>query len=200
MDDLISSKFIIHLCYNTKDMRDEKKHVEEKELEMNEQETQSAENETAQNQQQTAETDTSAAASAQVDYKEKYLRLLSEFTQYQRQKEEEVKAMAVYGNKSLLLKMIDLLDDMEMGLMQEGLSEETKSLLEMLKSKFENTLNVEGVKEISIKSGDQYDAQKCEVISAVEDENNKGKIIHVVRKGYMLSDRVLRTAKVIVGK
>jgi molecular chaperone GrpE len=174
-------------------MKDDKKHVDEQEVE-----TKEIENST--------EIDSSAQAAvkeekpAEIDYKDKYIRLLSEFTQYQKQKEEEVKSMAVYGNKSLLLKMIDLLDDMESGLMQEGLGEETKSLLEMLKSKFENTMQIEGVKEIPVKVGDSYNPQTCEVLSAVEDDQNKGKVIHIARKGYLLSDRVLRTAKVIVGK
>lgn len=134
------------------------------------------------------------------DFQQKYLRLLAEFSNYQKQKEEELRSMAVFSNKSLLLKMIDLLDDMEMGLIQVDLSEDTKNLLEMLKQKFEHTLKVEGVTGIDINPGDAYDPQKCEVIAAVEDENNKAKIVQVIRKGYALSDRVLRTAKVIVGK
>jgi molecular chaperone GrpE len=159
-------------------MNDDTNHIDEKELETTEQ----------------------VSEPVSIDYKEKYIRLLAEFTNYQKLKEDEVRAMAVYGNKSLLLKMIDLLDDIEVGLQQDHLGEETKDLLQMLKEKFDNTLKIEGVTEVSIKQGADYDPQKCEVITTIDDPENKGKIVQVVRKGYMISDRVLRSAKVVVGK
>lgn len=134
------------------------------------------------------------------DFKDKYTRLLAEFTNYQKQKEQEVRSMAAFGNSKLLTKILDIVDDIEMGLSQDTVSEETKSILNLLKEKLSHLLNFEGVKEIDLKPGDSFDANQSEAIHAVEDEKNSGKIIQVARKGYMLADRVLRTAKVVVGK
>jgi molecular chaperone GrpE len=135
-----------------------------------------------------------------LEFKDKYMRLLAEFSNYQKQKEEETKSVVKFGNSNLLIKIVDILDDIEMGLMQENLNEETKNILEILKSKMTHLLSLEGVSEIEIKVGDDYDPSKCEVITTTPDEKNKGKVSQIARKGYMISDRVLRTAKVIVGK
>ena len=75
-----------------------------------------------------------AQESNEPDFKDKYARLLAEFTNFQRQKDEEIKSMAKFGNSNLLSKVIDILDDIEMGLVQENISEETKNILEILKS------------------------------------------------------------------
>jgi molecular chaperone GrpE len=61
-------------------------------------------------------------------------------------------------------------------------------------------LTLEGVTELSLESGSDFDSNTAEVLTTIEDEANKGKVSHVVRKGYTIGERVLRTAKVIVGK
>jgi len=136
----------------------------------------------------------------QVDYMDKYTRLLAEYSNYAKQKEIELQSIAKFANKNLLLKVIDILDDIETGLLQEGVSEETKNILNILKIKILQMLAYEGVLEIELTEGDNFDSQKAEVVTVVEDEHKSGKIIQILRKGYTLSDKVLRTAKVVVGK
>ncbi len=136
----------------------------------------------------------------QDDYKDKYVRLLSEFANYQKQKEAESKSIVKFANSNLILKFLDILDDIENGLMQDETSEETRNILEMLKSKMLHTLSLEGVEPIKLERGDDYDSSKAEVVTTIDDEENKGRISQVIRKGYTYTDRVLRTAKVIVGK
>lgn len=149
----------------------------------------------------TVDASNSAKASMDlVDYKDKYIRLLAEYTNFANQKDAELKSMAQFSNKNLLIKILDIVDDIEAGLVQESVSEETKSILEILKIKVLQILAMEGVLEIELSSGDSFDSEKCEVVQAIEDQKNSGKIVQVLRKGYTLSDRILRTAKVIVGK
>lgn len=137
---------------------------------------------------------------SQIDYKDKYVRLLAEFTNFTKQKEEEIKGIVKFANKNILLKIIDIIDDIEAGLLQENTSEETKTILNINKNKLSQILVFESVEEIKINKGDTFDANTSEVIQTVEDSQNSGKIVEVLRKGYTMSDRVLRTAKVIVGK
>lgn len=144
--------------------------------------------------------DSAETATPEIDYKDKYTRLLAEYTNFVKQKEAEMSSMAKFANKSLLTKILDIVDDIEAGLLQESLNEETKSILNILKIKTLQILAMEGVLEIELNSGDSFDSEKCEVIQTVEDEKNSGKIVQVLRKGYTLSDRILRTAKVVVGK
>jgi molecular chaperone GrpE len=146
------------------------------------------------------ESDNVSVSEENAEFKEKYLRLLAEFTNYQRQKEAELKSMAQFGNSNLIIKFLDIIDDIDMGLIQENLAEDTKNILEILSSKMQHLLSLEGVKEIEVNIGGEYNSNTCEVITTQEDEKNKGKIVQIIRKGYTISDRVLRTAKVIVGK
>ncbi len=136
----------------------------------------------------------------QVDYKDKYLRLLAEYSNFVKQKEAEIQNVVKFANRNLLLKVLDVLDDIEMGLKQSMISEDTKNILSILKVKLEQLLALEGVCEIELKVGDDYDANKCEVVNTVNQEGMSGKIVEILRKGYTMFDRILRTAKVVVGK
>jgi molecular chaperone GrpE len=139
-------------------------------------------------------------AKEEIDYKDKYTRLLAEYSNFAKQKEAELQATAKFANKNLITKILDILDDIESATNQEQVSDETKSLLNIVNIKLQQLLAYEGVIEIEIKEGDNYDAEKCEVVTVIEDQKNAGKIIQILRKGYTISDRILRTAKVIVGK
>ncbi len=135
-----------------------------------------------------------------VDYKDKYLRLLAEYSNFVKQKEVEIQNVVKFANRNLLLKVIDVLDDIEIGLKQSVISEDTKNILSILKVKLEQLLTLEGVREIELKVGDEYDANKCEVVNTIDQDGMSGKIVEILRKGYMISDHILRTAKVVVGK
>jgi molecular chaperone GrpE len=136
----------------------------------------------------------------EIDYKDKYVRLLAEFSNFSRQKEDEIKSIVKFANKNILLKIIDVIDDIDAGLQESNTTEETKSILNMVKTKLSQILLFEGVEEIKINKGDDFDATNSEVIQTIDDKENSGKIVEVLRKGYIMSDKVLRTAKVIVGK
>lgn len=138
--------------------------------------------------------------SQKIDYKDKYVRLLAEYTNFAKQKEIEMQNTAKFGNKNILLKVLDILDDIDSGLKQEMVSEETKNILNILKIKIQQLLAYEGVLEMEIKVGDVFNPGNCEVVNTVEDKEMSGKIIEILRKGYTISDNVLRTAKVVVGK
>ena len=57
-----------------------------------------------------------------------------------------------------------------------------------------------GVTEIEVKDKD-FDAEYCEAVARfAAGEEKKGKVIDVVQTGYMLGERVLRFAKVVVGE
>lgn len=135
-----------------------------------------------------------------IDYEDKYKRLLAEYSNFAKQKEAEVASTIAFANKNLISRILDILDDIDAGINQETTPEDTKNILEILKSKLEHTLTLENVEEIKLNPGDVYSAEDCEVVQAVDDPENSGKILQVLRKGYKISGKILRTAKVIVGK
>ena len=80
-------------------------------------------------------------------------------------------------------------------------AEALKEGMELIRSKFTATLNAKGLKAMDAKAGDEFDLDKHEAIANVPapSEDLKGKIVDVVEKGYMLGDKVLRYAKVVIG-
>jgi molecular chaperone GrpE len=86
--------------------------------------------------------------------------------------------------------------------MQE--SEEEKALKEgilLIFNKFRKILESKGLKSIETLNTD-FDVEKDEAVSEVpvEDEKLKGKVVAEVQKGYLLNDKLIRFAKVVVGK
>lgn len=73
--------------------------------------------------------------------------------------------------------------------------------MSLIYNKLKKYLAQNGVKEID-PADDTFDTEKHEAISAVPvpDESKKGKILDTIEKGYMINDKVLRHAKVVVGQ
>ena len=63
------------------------------------------------------------------------------------------------------------------------------------------SLNSKGLKAMEVKPGDDFDLDKHEAIANIPapTEDLKGKVVDIVEKGYMLGDKVLRYAKVVIG-
>ncbi|MDZ7649332.1 MAG: nucleotide exchange factor GrpE [Cytophagales bacterium] len=71
----------------------------------------------------------------------------------------------------------------------------------LIQNKFRKTLELYNVKPMEIKPGSAFNADLHEAITQAPaaDESLKGKIIDIVEKGYLLNDKVIRFAKVVVG-
>lgn len=127
------------------------------------------------------------------DLRNKYLRALADYQNLERRVEEERKKFQYYAVKEILLKfleVLDLIEKAEVFIKDEG--------LKLVKERFLKILKEEGVREIEI-LGKEFDPNVAECIEVVEDEE-EGKVVEVVRKGYFYHDQVLRIARVKVGK
>ena len=83
-------------------------------------------------------------------------------------------------------------------------TEETKAMkegVELIFTKFQKVLQQEGLQAIETE-GKDFDVDFCEAIALVPapSEDLKGKILDCVQTGYMLNDKVIRHAKVVVAQ
>ena len=138
------------------------------------------------------------------EMKEKYLRLYSEFDNFRKRTAREKLEMVKTANEKLLIELLPILDDFERA--QKAIEESddhraSKEGFELIYNKFFNILQKSGLKAMEIEPGSEFDTEFHEAISQmpVEDESMKGKIIDVVEKGYLLDDKVIRYAKVVIG-
>ena len=127
------------------------------------------------------------------DYKNKYLRALADYQNYEKRVSEEKAVLRQNANKELLLKLIMVLDDLEKA--QTFVKDEG---LKLIRDKFINIIKEEGVEEMQL-AGKQFDPHLSEAIEVAEgDKDNL--IKEVLRKGYSYNGKILRVAQVRVSK
>ncbi|MGC9151953.1 MAG: nucleotide exchange factor GrpE [Microbacter sp.] len=134
-----------------------------------------------------------------------HLRLMAEFDNYRKRTLREKAEMIKSAGESVLVNLLPLIDDLERGVKS---AEETTDItavkegLTLIYSKFLNFLKQNGVTPIDTANHCDFDTAFHEAITTIPapSEELKGKIIDSVQKGYMLRDKVIRFAKVIVGE
>lgn len=138
------------------------------------------------------------------EQKDKYIRLFAEFENFKRRTSKENIELRQTAGKEVIASLLDVLDDMDRAEKQMQESEEEKALKEgilLIFNKFRKILESKGLKSIETLNTD-FDVEKDEAVSEVpvEDEKLKGKVVAEVQKGYLLNDKLIRFAKVVVGK
>ena len=144
------------------------------------------------------------AQSAIEEQKDKYLRLSAEFDTYRKRTRKEKAELIKNGAEKTLAAILPILDDFERALKNLEATEETKAMkegVELIFTKFQKVLQQEGLQAIETE-GKDFDVDFCEAIALVPapSEDLKGKILDCVQTGYMLNDKVIRHAKVVVAQ
>ena len=107
------------------------------------------------------------------------------------------------GGADVIKSMLSVLDDMYRAVAASEKSEDIAALREgekLVLQKFEEALKQKNVTEIKA-AGEEFNADYHEAVARfAAGEEMKGKVIDVVQRGYMLGDKVLRYAKVVVGE
>ena len=138
------------------------------------------------------------------ELKDKHLRVSAEFDNYRKRTLKEKAELIKNGAEKTLTAILPILDDFERALKNLEVSEETKAMyegVELIFNKFNKVLNQEGLHMIETKDK-EFDTDFCEAIALVPapSEEMKGKILDCVQTGYMLNDKVIRHAKVVVAQ
>lgn len=138
------------------------------------------------------------------EQKEKYLRLFAEFDNYKRRSAKEAMEQRQTAGKDVIVSLLDVLDDMDRAEKQLQDSDADKALKEgvlLVFDKFRKTLQSKGLKPINTLNT-EFDVEKDEAVSEVpvDDKKMKGKVVAELQKGYYLNDKLIRFAKVVVGK
>lgn len=138
------------------------------------------------------------------EQKDKYVRLFAEFENYRRRTSRESIEMRQTAGVEVISSLLDVLDDMdraEKQMEENNTDQQLKEGILLIFNKFRKILQSKGLKAIETLHSD-FDVEKDEAISEmqVNDENLKGKVVAEVQKGYLLNDKLIRFAKVVVGK
>lgn len=138
------------------------------------------------------------------ELRDKYLRLFAEFDNFKKRSLKEKIEMSKMAGQEVIQALLPVLDDFDRA-RKVALSSETQDSfsegVDLVYQKLYSTLQQKGLKEMDMSSG-EFDPEHHDAIADidVQDPAQKGKIIDTIEKGYFLNDKIIRHAKVIVGK
>jgi len=136
--------------------------------------------------------------------KDKFLRLFAEFENYKKRTARERLDLIETAGSSVMLSIIPILDDFERALShieEDKEAEELRKGVTLIYQKLLTTLEQKGLKEMESK-GKDFDPDFHQALTEIEtpDKKMKGKVVEVIEKGYFIGEKILRHAKVVVGK
>ncbi len=136
-------------------------------------------------------------------YKDESLRRAAEMDNYRKRMAKELEQSRKFSNQGLLMELLPVFDNFGMG-MQMAEKEQGSMLFQgmsMVQGQLGEFFSSQGVKVVEVEAGSDFDPNFHEAVSQeVTTEVEPGKILRVVRKGYLIGDRLLRPANVIVAK
>lgn len=138
------------------------------------------------------------------ELKDKLLRQLAEFENFRRRNAKERMELIQTASKETIQSLLVVMDDVDRASKQLGATNDIEVVREgitLVFNKFRNIMHQKGLKVMEAINTD-FDADLHEAITEIPAPNPKmvGKVIDVVEPGYYLNDKLIRFAKVVVGK
>lgn len=138
------------------------------------------------------------------ELKDKYLRQLAEFENFRKRTARERIEMIQTAGKEVITSLLEVLDDCDRAEKQLQTSNDTTAIkegIQLVFNKLRSTLQSKGVKPMQT-IGTDFNPDQQEAITEIPAPNEalKGKVIDEVQKGYYMNDKIIRFAKVVVGK
>ena len=183
----------------------EKENINEEELMSEAAQKEAAENEESQTEDvQQDEAALTEANGVIEDQKDKYLRLSAEFDNYRKRTMKEKAELILNGGEKTISSILPIVDDFERALKNMETATDVAAVkegVELIYNKFMSVLAQDGVKVIETKEKPlDTDFHEAVAVIPAPDKALKGKILDCVQTGYMLNDKVIRHAKVVVGE
>lgn len=135
---------------------------------------------------------------------DKYIRLYAEFDNYKRRTAKERIELFKTANADVIKSMLSVLDDFDRAKKSMETAKDIEAIkegIQLIHHKLKNTLQSQGLTEMESVVGKAFDTDLHEAITNVPapSEDMKGKVMDEVEKGYLLNEKVIRYAKVVVG-
>lgn len=131
------------------------------------------------------------------DQKDKYMRLLAEFENHKRRTVKEKLDLMKTASQDIMTALLPVLDDFDRARKNEELSEG----ISLVYNKLYTILQNKGLEAME-SNGELFNPEFHEALTEIPapSEDSKGKIVDTIEKGYTIGDKIIRHAKVVVGK
>lgn len=159
---------------------------------------------TKMNEKMTDESDIELLKDAVNDWKDKYTRLAAEFDNYKKRSFKEKMEVIQTAGKDIILQLLEVLDDADRAQKVVENSVDVNAVKEgygLVFNKMHHILTQKGLKSFE-SIGTEFDVEKHEAVTEITapTPDMQGKVIDELQKGYLLNDKLIRHAKVVVGK
>ena len=138
------------------------------------------------------------------EMKDKFLRKVAEFDNFKKRSSKEKMEFIQMAGKEVIIDMLEVLDDCARAEKQIAAANEVKEVKEgvnLVFTKLRNILTAKGLKPMESVNQD-FNPDLHEAITEIPAPSDelKGKVIDEIEKGYYLNGKIIRHAKVVVGK
>lgn len=135
---------------------------------------------------------------------DRYLRLVAEFDNFKKRNAKERLEWMKNAGQDIIQSILPTLDDFNRAIKQMETSIDIASVkdgVQLIHNKLKSTLELRGLKQLE-SIGQEFNPELHEAITEIPSptEELKGKVVDEIESGYSLNDKMLRYAKVIVGK
>ena len=130
---------------------------------------------------------------------EKILRAQAEIENVRKTSQKEILKARIYASESLAKELLSPIDNLQRAL-EHSDQDVTESLLELVLKEINQAFSNNNVKEIN-PIGEKFNPNFHEALSVLEDQKkDPDEVLEVIQKGYLIEDRVIRPALVVVNK
>ena len=137
-------------------------------------------------------------------YIDKYLRLLADFDNFKKRNARERLELIGTAGQEIMVGLLPVLDDFKRAMKTLETAEKVDAVkegMELIHTKFKNELGNRGLKEME-SIGNDFDPEFHEAITEIPapSDDMKGKVVDEIESGFYLREKIIRHAKVVVGK
>ena len=131
---------------------------------------------------------------------DKYVRLYSDFDNFRKRTIKEKSDLIQNASEKVIVELLVILDDFERAI-NNTKDEDQIEGIKLISQKMMGIFERQGLKKMESK-GSKFDMDLHEAITEIPapEEKLKGAVVDVIEEGYFLNDKVIRFAKVVVGK
>ncbi len=138
------------------------------------------------------------------EMQDKYIRLAAEFENFRKRNARERVELIQTAGRDVIQSLLEVLDDMDRAAIQMASSDDVAANREgvsLVFNKLHSALQSKGLRVMDC-AGAEFDPELHEAVAEIpaSSEDMKGRIVDVLQKGYYLNEKLIRHAKVVVGK
>jgi molecular chaperone GrpE len=134
----------------------------------------------------------------------KYVRLYAEFENHKRRFRTQLSDTKSQTKYSTVKELLDIMDDIHLSRAALGEAEDAKDWIDgasLIFDKLDSYISSVGIQEEICESGTRFDPDSHDCVTVIDmGEDNTGKIIEVIKRGYSIDGKIVKYPKVVVGK